>query len=471
MLHMTTVRFNRLSVGKSYFFLAVIEALTLFTCLYLGFQWTSQAFGTNYLHHLLIPECIIFVVVVMLALAGMGLYHPRLRGNTEELLARILISYVLATATLALLFYFVPFLEISPRAIAIGIAISFFILCLLRIGFMRIDQTSILKTRTLVLGAGRRAEIIDRKMRRDSDRRGFKIVGYVDMQDDVTTISEEKLLPVDVYRLEEYVREHHIEEIVVAVDQRRGKLPIDSLYRCRIAGTNIVDIATFVERESGKIPINLMYPSWLIYRDGYRKAGIIPRSVKRIFDIFVSLVFLLVTWPVMFITYFLIKLESANLTAPAFYTQVRVGRAGQPFNIYKFRSMRLDAEKDGAVWAMKNDNRITAVGAFIRKYRIDELPQLFNILRGDMSFIGPRPERPEFVEGLCEKIPYYGDRHQVKPGLTGWAQISYSYGSSDEDALEKLQFDLYYIKNYSLILDTMILIQTCEVIFYGKGAR
>lgn len=468
---MTTVRFNRLSVGKSYFFLALVEAIVLFTSLYLGFQWTSQAFGSNYFEHLLIPECIIYVIVLALAMAGMGLYHPRMRGDTNELLARVLISYVLGTATLALLFYFVPFLEISPRAIAIGLVLSFITICLIRMGFMRIDQTSILKTRILVLGAGNRAKIIDTKMRRDSDRRGFKIVGYVDMQDDVITISEEKLLPADIYSLQDYVQEHHIEEIVVAVDQRRGKLPIDSLYRCRIAGTNIVDIATFVERESGKIPINLMYPSWLIYRDGYRKAGVIPRAVKRLFDIAVSLIFFTVTWPVMLITYFLIKTESGNLTAPAFYTQVRVGRSGAPFNIYKFRSMRLDAEKDGAVWAMKNDNRITAVGAFIRKYRIDELPQLFNILRGDMSFIGPRPERPEFVDNLSEKIPYYGDRHQVKPGLTGWAQICYSYGSSDEDALEKLQYDLYYIKNYSLILDTIILIQTCEVIFYGKGAR
>lgn len=468
---MASVRFNRLSVGKSYFFLGIVEALTLMTSLYLGFQWTSQAFGSNYFAHFLIPECLLFVIVIILALAGMGLYHPRLRGDTNELIARILISYVIATATLALLFYFVPFLEISPRAIAIGLAVSFFIICLIRYGFMQIDQTNLLKTRVLVLGAGQRASIINSKMRRDSDRRGFKLMGYVNMQDEVTKVPEDCILNVDLYRLEEYVERYQIEEIVVAVDQRRGTLPIDALYRCRIAGTNIVDIATFVERESGKIPINLMYPSWLIYQEGYRRAGVIPRAVKRIFDIAVSLIFLIVTWPVMFITYLLIKLESTNLSAPAFYTQVRVGRFGEPFNIYKFRSMRLDAEKDGAVWAMKNDNRITAVGAFIRKYRIDELPQLFNILRGDMSFIGPRPERPEFVDQLSEKIPYYGDRHQVKPGLTGWAQICYSYGSSDEDAMEKLQYDLYYIKNYSLLLDTIILIQTCEVIFYGKGAR
>lgn len=469
---MSSVRFNRLSVGKSYFALGLIEALVLFTSLYLGLQWTSQAYGSNFFDHLVIPELILFVVVILLALAGMGLYHSRMRGDTNELLARVLISYALGTATLALLFYFVPFLEISPRAIAIGLALSLFVICIVRYFYMQIDQTNILKRRILVLGTGRRASVIDNKMRRDSDRRGFKIMGYVDMQDDVTTIDESLILSVDVYRLEEYVERYQIEEIVVAVDQRRGTLPIDSLYRSRIAGTSIVDIATFIERESGKIPINLMYPSWLIYRDGYRKAGVVQRSVKRIFDVAVSMTFLLVTWPVMFITYLLIKLESGgNLSAPAFYSQIRVGRTGAPFRIYKFRSMRLDAEKNGAVWAMKNDNRITAVGAFIRKYRIDELPQLFNIVRGDMSFIGPRPERPEFVEQLSEKIPYYGDRHQVKPGLTGWAQISYSYGSSDEDALEKLQYDLYYIKNYSLILDTIILIQTCEVIFYGKGAR
>ncbi len=466
---MSTVRFNRLSVRKSYIFLALIESLAMLSCLFIGLAYSSQGFIGSVFDHLLCAECITFVAVLFISMAAMGLYHARLRGERNELLARIFLSFVVATITQALLFYFVPYLETDPKAIGIALLLSFLIICAVRYGFMHFDQSSLLKRRVLVLGAGQRASIIHHKMRRDSDRRGFRLMGYVDMNDN-STICKDHLLTIDLDHLEDYVQRYQIQEIVIAVDQRRGKLPMDALYRCRIAGVNIIDVATFVERESGKIPLKMMYPSWVIYGDGYRKTGYTARGVKRLFDIFVSLGFLVVTWPIMLITLMLIKMES-GFGAPVFYTQVRVGRFGNQFKIYKFRSMREDAEKNGAIWAKTNDTRITAVGAFIRKYRIDELPQLLNILRGDMSFIGPRPERPEFVDKLTESIPYYGDRHQVKPGLTGWAQICYSYGSSEEDALEKLQYDLYYIKNYTLLLDTVILIQTCEVIFFGKGAR
>ncbi len=442
----------------------------MMSCLFLGITYSDQAYTSTFIDHLFCLECLTFVVVVFICMAAMGLYHARLRGEASELLARIFLSFVLATIAQALLFYFIPYLDISPQAIGVALLLSFLIICGLRYAFARVDQSSLLKRRVLVLGTGERASIIHHKMRRDSDRRGFRLIGYVDMGEDSYTICEKNRLSINLDRLDDYAKRGQIDEIVVAVDQRRGKLPMDALYRCRIAGINVLDIATFVERESGKIPLRLMYPSWVIYSDGYRRAGFFARGVKRLFDIVVSLVFLIFTWPIMLVTILLIKLESGP-TSPVFYTQQRVGRNGSPFNIYKFRSMREDAEKNGAIWAMQNDNRVTAVGAFIRKYRIDELPQLFNILNGDMSFIGPRPERPEFVNKLSETIPYYGDRHQVKPGLTGWAQICYSYGSSEEDALEKLQYDLYYIKNYTLLLDTIILIQTCEVIFFGKGAR
>lgn len=467
---MSTVRFNRLSVRKSYIIMIFIEALALMASLFAGYAYSVARYGFDFWHHLLRIESITFVAIIMLSMGGMGLYHARLRGNSSELLGRIFLSFTLATLTLALLFYFIPYFNVSPKPIAIGLILSFFAVCMIRYGFMHIDQTGLLKKRVIVIGAGDRASIIHFKMRRDSDRRGFRLMGYVDMKDDVTLIPNEQQLTVDLEKLDEYVERYQIDEVVIATDERRGKLPMDALYRCRISGVNIVDVASFVERELGKIPLQMMYPSWVIYGDGYKKTGITARAVKRLFDITVSLAFMLFTWPIMLLTYLLIKLESGPKSS-VFYTQTRVGRFGRPFKIFKFRSMREDAEKNGAVWAMKEDNRITVVGAFIRKYRVDELPQLYNILKGDMSFIGPRPERPEFVEDLSQTIPYYGDRHQVKPGLTGWAQICYSYGSSHEDALEKLQFDLYYIKNYTLLLDTIILIQTCEVIFFGKGAR
>ncbi|MCW8887362.1 MAG: TIGR03013 family PEP-CTERM/XrtA system glycosyltransferase [Motiliproteus sp.] len=467
---MSTVRFNRLSVRKSYIFLALLESLAMMSCLFIGIVYSDNTFNSTFIDHFFCFECLTFVMVTFVCMAAMGLYHARLRGETTELLARVFLSFLLATITQALLFYFIPYLDIEPKAIGIALLLSFLIVCGLRYLFMHIDQTSLLKKRILVLGAGQRASIIHHKMRRDSDRRGFRLMGYVNMNDDETTICEENQLHVDLDHLDEYVTRYQIDEVVVAADQRRGKLPMEALYRCRIAGVNVIDVAGFVERESGKIPLKLMYPSWVIYGDGYRKTGIFARGLKRLFDISVGLIFVLLTWPLMLITVLLIKLESGPKSA-VLYSQIRVGRGSENFKIYKFRSMREDAEKDGAVWAMQNDNRITVVGAFIRKYRIDELPQLFNILKGDMSFIGPRPERPEFVSDLSETIPYYGDRHQVKPGLTGWAQICYNYGSSEEDAMEKLQYDLYYIKNYTLLLDTIILIQTCEVIFFGKGAR
>jgi len=469
---MTTVRFNRLSVRKSYAILALIETLAMMSCLFIGIAYSDSehAYNSTFIDHLFCFECLTFVMVVFICMAAMGLYHARLRGEPAELLARIFLSFVLATLSQALLFYFVPSLNIDPSAIGLALLLSFFIVCSLRYLFMRVDQSSILKKRILVLGAGERASLIDRKMRRDSDRRGFRLMGYVDMNDDCSNIDENNLLNIDLDNLDEYAHRYQIEEIVVAVDQRRGKLPMDALYRCRISGINVIELATFIERESGKIPLKMMYPSWVIYSGGYRRTDPLTRGVKRLFDIVVAFVFILVTWPVMIITALLIKLESGPGSS-VLYSQVRVGRFNEQFKIYKFRSMREDAEKGGAIWAMENDNRITAVGAFIRKYRIDELPQLLNILRGDMSFIGPRPERPEFVENLSKCIPYYGDRHQVKPGLTGWAQICYSYGGSEEDAMEKLQYDLYYIKNYTLLLDTVILIQTCEVVFFGKGAR
>jgi sugar transferase (PEP-CTERM system associated) len=240
------------------------------------------------------------------------------------------------------------------------------------------------------------------------------------------------------------------------------------LFACKIRGVEITEILDFIERETGQIAVNLIYPSWVIYSNGFASANYLRNTLDWIFNAAIAVVILFFTWPIMLITALLIKLEE-GIHAPVFYFQERVGLDGQAFKIIKFRSMRVDAEKNGAQWAAKNDDRTTKIGGFLRKYRVDELPQIYNVLRGDMGFVGPRPERPEFVQDLVKKIPYYNERHNVKPGLTGWAQLQYPYGATEEDAMEKLKYDLYYIKHRSFLLDLLILVRTVEIVLFGKG--
>ncbi len=263
----------------------------------------------------------------------------------------------------------------------------------------------------------------------------------------------------------------YIDEIIVACDERRNNLPLDELLECKLRGVEINDILELIERETGQISVDLVYPSWMIYSSGFKPADNIRTQLDWLFNFSIAAILMLLTWPLMLGTAIAIWLEDGRRGAPLFYRQVRVGLHGQNFKILKFRSMRVDAEKNGAQWAKTNDDRITRVGHVIRKYRLDELPQILNVLRGDMGFVGPRPERPEFVEKLQEKLPFYAERHAVKPGLTGWAQLCYPYGATEEDALEKLKYDLYYIKHRSFLLDIFIFIQTAEVVLLKKGAR
>ena len=459
------------SVRHTYLGLAVFESLAMLSCLFLGISYAdTNHHSSSFFDHLACLDCITFVLVVTLTMAAMGLYHARQRGESREQLARLFISFALASVAQAVIFYFIPFLDIAPDAIIISLGLSFVIVCLIRYIFAKLEKTALIKRRVLVLGAGNKATLIEQRMRRANDQRGFKLLGFVPMPGDKEVIPEKKKRNLNLARLSEYTQKNQIDELVIAADQRRGALPMDELYRCRVKGTYITDITTFIEKECGKIPLNLLDPSWLIYSRGYKTNDIVIRAFKRLFDVAISLIMLVLTLPLILLTSLLILLEGGP-KAPIFYSQQRVGLNGEPFKIFKFRSMRVDAEANGAVWAKKNDDRVTVIGSFIRKYRIDELPQLINILLGDMSFVGPRPERPQFVDSLTRTIPYYGDRHMVKPGLTGWAQICYSYGGSEEDAMEKLQYDLYYIKNFSFLLDTIILIETLEVVMFGKGAR
>jgi len=324
----------------------------------------------------------------------------------------------------------------------------------------------IFRRKVLVYGCGVQAQSIG-ALRRRADQRGFRLMGFVRV-DEVVEVAQERLVTAHGSLLE-LARELEVDEIVMALDDRRRNFPLGELLECRLAGIEITELVTFLERETGKVRIDVLNPSWLIFGAGFRRDAM-RRGSERIFDVIASTALLLAASPLILLTALAIVIESGP-RAPIFYRQRRVGFRGSEFDVVKFRSMRVDAEKNGAVWATDNDSRVTRVGAVIRKLRIDELPQILNVLKGDMSFVGPRPERPEFVKQLSETIPYYNERHWVKPGITGWAQLCYPYGASERDAIEKLQYDLYYVKNHSLLFDIMVLAQTAEVVLLGKGAR
>jgi len=380
----------------------------------------------------------------------------------------VVAGLVVAAALSALAYYVVPDLEIGRGMLALTTFVALASCIVARLLFERIVDQDLFKRRVLVYGAGRRASSL-LELRRRSDHRGFRLVGFIATEGDELSTSEDKLLkrPDDLYS---WVVQNPIDEIVVAMDDRRRGFPMHEFLECRLAGIEIVELPTFLERETGKVRLDVLNPSWIIFGEGFR-ASLIQRSVERTVDIVVSLGLLILGAPGILLAALAIKLED-GLEAPILYRQRRVGQHGVVFDVLKFRSMRVDAEAGGRpIWASKDDPRVTRVGAFIRKTRLDELPQLINVLRGDMSFVGPRPERPEFVQKLEHTIPYYRERHSVKPGITGWAQLCYPYGSSEKDALEKLQYDLYYVKNRSLLFDLAILVQTVEVVLWGKGAR
>ena len=321
----------------------------------------------------------------------------------------------------------------------------------------------------MVLGAGDAATWIT-KLRRKSDRNGINIIGYLPVGDEQLKIENSLLLDADDSPLLDLISKYEIDEVVVALTDRRETLPLKELMDARLKGVKIVELVTFLERQLGKVYISLLNPAWIIFSEGFKQNSF-RYFTKRLFDLVASTILLVIASPLYLFAVLSILLECKGKES-IFYHQIRVGLNNENFNLLKFRTMRSDAEIEGnAVWASQDDPRITKVGKLLRKYRIDELPQIYNVFRGDMSLVGPRPERPEFVEQLTREIPFYGERHRVKPGLAGWAQMKFPYGGSVEDAIEKLNFDLYYVKHHSLIFDLIILLQTAEVVLWGKGAR
>ncbi len=461
------VRVFRHYIPTAFVLLGVIEALILILSVYLGVSlrfWGNET-ALNY-DGGLFGKALLFSIVMLSAMTFMGLYQRHMREGVEGVLVRVAAGLVLGLVLLSIVYYVFPSATLGRGEFALA---SFFALaCILAVRFVFVryldDDTG--NRRILVLGVGSRAKVINDLLRRKTDQRGFTIVGYVKFPGEQVKV-EQNVIPHDLTLLELSLK-YQVDEIVVAIEDRRKSFPMHEIVDCRMSGVDVVDLLTFFERQTGKVMIDILNPSWLVFSDGF-KYGVLRVYSKRAFDIVASLLLLLLSLPVIIVTVIAIFLEDRG---PILYRQVRVGENWKLFQVLKFRSMRVDAEGDGkAQWASKNDSRITRVGAVIRKLRVDELPQIINVLRGDMSFVGPRPERPVFVEQLSESIDYYSERHRVKPGITGWAQICYPYGDSEKDAHEKLQFDLYYVKNYSLFLDLVILFQTAGAVLWGKGGR
>ncbi|OYD52661.1 sugar transferase [Thauera propionica] len=413
------------------------------------------------------PSALTFALSMVALNTAMGLYRPVLQRSPRQAFARVALSLVVSVPVAYAVFGILPWADLAPHSLQWSVVLLLSSTLLMRGVVNQRQASGLFSPRVLIIGTGKDAATVYRDLTRPLQK-SVEVVGFLrGGSDEVQEVDPRQVLAPR--GLLDIVRELRVNEIVVAVRERRGGvLPIRELLDCKLAGVRIVDLSSFFERVQGQVRLESLRASWLIYGDGFRQ-GLARTCIKRLFDIVVAVILLLISLPLMLVTALLIVIEDG---APIFYRQERVGLGGRVFRVTKFRSMRRDAEKDGKPrWATSNDDRVTRVGRIIRKLRIDELPQLFNVLVGDMSLVGPRPERPFFVDQLAREIPFYGVRHCVKPGVTGWAQVRYQYGASVDDAIEKLQYDLYYVKNHTLVLDTLVLFETVRVVLTGEGAH
>ena len=461
------IRIFRHYISRAYLWLLLIEFWMFFVAMYFGSNVRFLLTKSWYTEQDITVASIIFSVVMSLSCLGLGLYRRTLNRDDYNLLARTYVSFGIAIFAVVTIYYLIPQFYVARSVLICAVIFAFVGIIITRFLFYKIVNLDQLKRRFLVIGSGKKAqELIT--LNDSFIHRGFTIVGFLALSDEVSAVDQSQILSYDK-KIMTIAEDYKIDEIVIALDDRNQALPLDELLDCKMSGFTIMNIVGFYEREQSLISLDNVHPSWLVFCDGFAQGDL--RSLeKRFCDVFASLLLLSVAWPLMLLTALAIFLES-GFKGPILYRQTRVGEKNQNFEVLKFRSMRTDAEKNGAQWAQHNDDRITKVGRLIRACRIDELPQIFNVLKGDMSFVGPRPERPEFVDGFNKTIPYYRERHRVKPGITGWAQLCYPYGADEHDARQKLQYDLYYVKNYSLFLDFSIMFNTIEVILWGKGAR
>jgi sugar transferase (PEP-CTERM system associated) len=409
---------------------------------------------------------LVFAAVLQLALVGVGGYGADALRSMRILAARLVVAVSLGVLLLTLVFFLMPAVTFWRSNLLYAMLFALLFVFSARLIFDRTLGSDAFRRRVMVLGAGPRAARLEALAAREGA--GFQIAGYVAMNDGPSAV-DGAVNRDDIPSLTEHVVGLKASEVVLALEERRNALPLGDLLRIKTTGVHVNDISSFLERETGRVDLDSLNPSWLIFSDGFSSGRRISAAGKRLFDLVAAAAILVLTAPLVLVFALLVKLESRG---PAFFRQRRVGRYGVPFELVKLRSMREDAEVGGkAVWAQKDDPRVTRIGAVIRKLRIDELPQAWTVLKGEMSFVGPRPERPQFVADLEGRLPYYAERHVVKPGITGWAQINFPYAASVEDAREKLEYDLYYAKNYTPFLDLLILLQTVRVVLWPEGAR
>ncbi len=393
------------------------------------------------------------------------LYDLSRNFNFTETVTRMTKAFGLGFIVLGATFYFLPETSTSiiicwPSYLAI-----YGIILLWRWAYNYIVKQRLFTQNILIIGTGQLASDITKVIEEKNDS-AYKITNFLGDTEVEFNFHKAKILS-EIPKMVPYCREHHIERIILALDDRRKKTPTRELLKCKLNGIIVEQGVSFYEGITGKLLVEKVDPSEIFFSDGFTLSRW-AYLCKRILDISLSVFGLTLSLPITLLSSLIIKLESPG---PVFYFQERVGKKGATFMVIKFRSMEQDAEKDGAVWAMENDTRVTRFGSFIRKARIDELPQMWNVLKGEMSFVGPRPERPVFVDQLTESIPYYAIRHYIKPGITGWAQVCYPYGASAEDALRKLEYDLYYMKNISIFMDLVVILQTVKTVIFRKGSR
>ena len=461
--------FNR-PINRLGIVLLTVEALILIASFYFGvavrFFVPQHAFFPPLVG--LLPQAVVFASVMILSMQSMGMYHLTYREDFRHTLLRLMPSFAMGFGIITLIVYIAPSAYFGRGILFIVLLFATAGVLLARYIFCSETILNLLKPRIMVLGTGELARECAGIAENNESHHQFNIVGFIPVRGEQAVVVTRDILPLEQTLLS-LATTYQVDEIVVAIQNRDNeRFPVQELLDCKLSGITVIGASTFFERELSQIRVNSLNPSWLVFGGGFDQSGL-RTAVKRIFDLISSTALLLITFPVMLITALCIYLEDRS---PILYRQERIGLEGRPFTVYKFRSMRHDAEKCGKPqWATENDMRITRVGRLIRKLRIDELPQIFNVLKGEMSLVGPRPERDFFIKQLSAEIPYYNLRHSIKPGVTGWAQVRYQYGSSIEDSLQKLQYDLYYVKNNSLFLDILILMDTVRVVLTGKGSR
>jgi sugar transferase (PEP-CTERM system associated) len=444
----------------------VIVVGSLFLALLIRFGVHTQSI-TGY--EGLYAKTVLLTLTLVLCFYYNDLYVERAPHTRRELLLQVLQSFVAAGILLSILYYAVPYLELGRGLIFLQFTLCMTAFLLWRATYYWALRRGSLNENVVVIGTGDAAKEIAREML-NRKHQGYRVLGF--LSDDPMEVGVKLVNPSVIGTFDDLcavVDEQRVDMVVVALEDRRGRLPVNELLRCKVEGIKVEEAPSFYEMLTGQIPVRNLRPSWLIFSQGFRKSPLL-QNTKRVAEFLAASVCVVIALPVLILSSLLVWLESGR---PILYRQERVGQKGDTFTLYKLRTMKQDAEKEtGPVWASADgDPRITRVGRFLRKSRFDELPQLFNVLKGEMSFVGPRPERPWFVDGLRKSIPYYDERHSVKPGITGWAQVRLGYGASVEEMEAKLRYDLYYIKHMSPWLDLMIVLDTVKVILFGRGAR